>query len=134
MKTLKGTEQMLGGSTRFFWRKCRQYLRRLVPMSSAKRRWIICRAVSQVVTRRQRGVRLGILRILQISYLKPSVPDPLFIICEARTGSTLLGDYLNSHPMVTCEFEILNRGKITHFALRSRAVGTGCTLLPGHPF
>ena len=86
-------------------------------MSSTYRRLILCRAVSQVVSRRQQDVRLGVLRIFWISYVEPQVSDPLFIICEARTGSTLLGDYLNSHPMVTCEFEILNRGEIPHLGV-----------------
>jgi LPS sulfotransferase NodH len=67
-----------------------------------------------VVTRRQRNVNRGIRRILWISYIKPPILNPLFIICQVRTGSTLLGDYLNSHPMVTCEFEILNQGEIPH--------------------
>ena len=38
-----------------------------------------------------------------------------------RTGSNLLGDYLNSHPMVGCEFEILNQGQIPYLAIVSLA-------------
>ena len=85
---------------------------KLASMLSPLRRLILCRAVSQVLSRRQQDVKQGLLRLLWISHAEPPVSDPLFIICEARTGSTLLGDYLNSHPMVTCEFEILNQGKI----------------------
>ena len=29
----------------------------------------------------------------------------------------MLGDYLNSHPVVKCEFEILNQGAITHLGV-----------------
>ena len=81
------------------------------------RRLILCRAVSQVVSRRQQGAKPNLLHLLWISYLEPTVSDPLFIVCEARTGSTLLGDYLNSHPMVVCEFEILNQGEIAHLGV-----------------
>jgi LPS sulfotransferase NodH len=88
-------------------------------MSPALRRLILCRAVSHVVSRRQQEVNLGVMRILRISYAAPPVSDPVFIICEARTGSTLLGDYLNSHPMVACEFEILNQGMIPHLRIVS---------------
>lgn len=85
------------------------------------RRLILCRAVSKVVSRRQQNVSFGISRILWISSRKPLVPDPLFIICTMRTGSNLLGDYLNSHPVVGCEFEILNQGQIPYLAIVSLA-------------
>jgi LPS sulfotransferase NodH len=112
MKISTKTEQMLPEGDRVLWRKCYHFLGQLVSLSSTFRRFILCRAVSLVVSRRQQGVRLGVLRIFWMSYAEQPVSDPLFIICEARTGSTLLGDYLNSHPMVACEFEILNRGQI----------------------
>jgi hypothetical protein len=117
MKTLKDKEQMPVAGPKILWRKYHRKLRQLASMSSPIRRLMLCRPVSQVVYRQQQDVRLGLLHLLWISYVKPPVPDPLFIICEARTGGTLLGDYLNSHPLVTCEFEILNQGEISHLGI-----------------
>ena len=117
MKTLKGVGQVPGLNSISFWRRCRRLLRKSVSMSPAMRRLILCRAVSRVLSRRQQESDFGVLRILWMSYTKPEVPNPVFIICQPRTGSTLLGDYLNSHPMVACEFEILNSGEIPHLGI-----------------
>lgn len=76
------------------------------------RRFSLCRAVSHVVSRRRVGFCAGMLSVMRRAASAAPVDNPLFVICEARTGSTLLCDYLDSHPMVSSKFEILNRGQI----------------------
>jgi LPS sulfotransferase NodH len=80
------------------------------------RRLSLCRDVSQLVSRRSGRGSAGILAVMWRAASAAPVDNPLFVICEARTGSTLLCDCLNSHPMVCSAFEILNQGQI--FALR----------------
>ncbi len=76
------------------------------------RRLSLCRAVSRVVSRRRMDFSAGILTVMRRAASAASVDNPLFVICETRTGSTLLCDYLDSHPMICSEFEILNQGEI----------------------
>jgi LPS sulfotransferase NodH len=82
-------------------------------LSVMRRRFRICQAVGQVASRdkgQHRGSTLTAIRLACLTQL--SVNNPIFVICEPRSGSTLLCDYLNSHPLITCDHEILNRGAI----------------------
>jgi len=100
------------GGSRFRWGRSRQWLFKLASLSSIPRRLGIYRAVSHVVSRRHSHIKLGVRDVMRICHSEPPTADPVFIITEPRTGGTLLGDYLNCHRMVSCEYEILNQGLI----------------------
>ena len=69
-------------------------------------------SAARAVKRRQQLKDPFYLKSILRTYELPQVDYPCFIVCESRSGSTLLCGYFDQLPNVGCEYEILNSGQI----------------------